>query len=228
MKLPPVQYARAADGGRVAFQQAGKGPPVLFFGMGRFCNVAREWETPQFDNFYQLMSQQARLIRFDQRGFASSSAFPAEKTYSEWMLEDVDSVLDALAISQVALVALGAYAQQALEYACTRANRVARIVLWDPMCHAYSTSTLAGPAREFAEPRRENSGRNKPDSRPGVPSYPTPEFARAAVTLVRTSGSVAVYAKCEERNATINLDPFLPQVNQPTFVVSTDWFLLAA
>ena len=100
----------------------------------------------------------------------------------------------------------------------SRPERVSRVIFWDPTCQPNATTNL-GPGQVVV-------------FRPDPPweevvqmlalaylDYPTPEFARAAVELVRTSGSMAVYAKCEERNATIHVDHVAPVLTQPALVV---------
>jgi pimeloyl-ACP methyl ester carboxylesterase len=70
MNARPVQYATTSDGVSIAWNEAGDGPAMLYFGPIPFTHAREHWTI--FDGFFSELARSFRLIYFDARGTGMS------------------------------------------------------------------------------------------------------------------------------------------------------------
>src|SRR6266700_3805147 len=85
--------ADVSDGGRLYWEEAGEGPPVVLIHAGL-------WDRRIWDEQMEPFAAAHRVVRYDLRGFGRSS--PLERPFSA--RRDLADLLDALAIEGTALV----------------------------------------------------------------------------------------------------------------------------
>jgi 3-oxoadipate enol-lactonase len=116
----------AVDGGSLYYERAGEGYPVVLI-HGQLWD-RRIWE-PQFLPF----AARQDVIRYDARGHGLSDT-PA-LPYSD--LDDLERLLQELAIERCALVGLAAGAALALDFALARPDTVEAVVAASPFLSGY-------------------------------------------------------------------------------------------
>ncbi|MEX2204105.1 MAG: alpha/beta fold hydrolase [Actinomycetota bacterium] len=83
------------NGGRLEFDVAGDGPPVVFLHPGL-------WDRRTWDDQFGLFSKTYRVVRYDARGYGRSSRPEPGYPYSH--VEDLAAVMDAAPVDRAALV----------------------------------------------------------------------------------------------------------------------------
>ena len=78
---------------------------------------------------YERLATGRRLIRYDTRGFGLSDSHPTDVTTAAHA-NDIEAVLDALAIEECDLIAVGDGGFAAIEFCARAAERVGRLILW--------------------------------------------------------------------------------------------------
>ena len=91
---PLIQYATAEDGVRIAFWTLGEGPPLVYM-VGGPWNHIELWEAEECRDWYERLSKNHTLVRYDLRGTGHS-----ERGVSDYSIEaqmrDLRAVTDAL------------------------------------------------------------------------------------------------------------------------------------
>ena len=111
------------NGGRLEFDVAGNGPPVVFLHPGL-------WDRRTWDDQFGLFSRTYRVVRYDARGYGRSSRPQPGRSYSH--VEDLSAVLDAAGVDRAALVGCSMGGAIALDFALAEPERVSALVLAAP------------------------------------------------------------------------------------------------
>jgi class 3 adenylate cyclase len=122
----PIRYARSGDA-RLAFHVMGEGPPDVVFIVGPASHLDILWEDREAARARERYASFARVITFDRRGTGISDPVERPPTLDQQM-DDLDAVLDAVGVEQVALIATGDGGLCAT-YAATHPERVSALVL---------------------------------------------------------------------------------------------------
>ena len=64
---PPIRYATASDGVRIAYWSLGSGSRIVLVPFVICGDLEREWRVPALVKWYRRLSQNHRVIRFDAR-----------------------------------------------------------------------------------------------------------------------------------------------------------------
>jgi pimeloyl-ACP methyl ester carboxylesterase/DNA-binding CsgD family transcriptional regulator len=124
---PRVKYAATSDGVRIAYTEAGEGPPLVYLQPNS--HVSREWELPETRNWYASVAERHRLIRLDIRRFGLSQREAGPITV-ETCVADLEAVVQRLALDRFDLMAVAGLTAAAVVYAGRHPERVSRLVLW--------------------------------------------------------------------------------------------------
>ena len=129
-EIPETRYAKTDDGGYVAFQLLGHGPPDLVFVAEGASNVEFAWEIPAYDRVFRRLASFGRLIRFDARGSGLSDPLGlSEQPSLEGQALDMLTALDAAGAERAAVVANGGSGLLAIFFAASHPNRTSALVL---------------------------------------------------------------------------------------------------
>ena len=93
---PDTRYAKAPEGGYVAYQLFGSGPMSLVFVTNWITNCDAMWEEPSMAAYFDRLARFSRVLCFDKRGSGVSDRVPLGELprLEEWM-DDVSTVMDA-------------------------------------------------------------------------------------------------------------------------------------
>lgn len=97
-----IRYCRTSDGMRIAYAITGEGTPIVR-SLGWFTHLEAEWSSSLGRSFWQRLSRDHQLIRYDGRGMGLSEA--TTEFSSETRLKDLEAVVDAVELNQFALTA---------------------------------------------------------------------------------------------------------------------------
>ena len=126
---PKIRYAKSADGTSIAYWAIGEGRPLVYMPAMPWSHIEREWAIPEWRRRYERLATGRRLVRYDARGFGLSEPHPAVVTPAAHA-DDLEAVLDALAIEECDLFATGDSGFAAIDFCARETNRVGRMILW--------------------------------------------------------------------------------------------------
>jgi len=126
---PKIRYAKSADGTSIAYWAIGEGRPLVYMPAMPWCHIEREWAIPEWRRRYERLAAGRRLVRYDARGFGLSEPHPAAVTPAAHA-DDLEAVLDALAIEECDLFVIGDSGFAAIDFCSRETNRVGRMILW--------------------------------------------------------------------------------------------------
>jgi pimeloyl-ACP methyl ester carboxylesterase len=111
------------DGGTLAWELAGEGPGVVFLHPGL-------WDSRVWDEQFGVFSRTYRVLRYDLRGYGSSSRPEPGRPYSH--VADLAAVMDAAGVDRAALIGNSMGGRVAIDFALTHPGRVAALILAAP------------------------------------------------------------------------------------------------
>jgi len=126
--VPPIRYARTADGIHIAYLVAGEGERDIVFVPGLMSHLELFWEDPQTAGFFRQLATLGRLIMFDKRDTGLSDRGPGDLSLEERM-EDLRTVMRAADSSRAVLFGYSEGAPMSLLFAATHPERVSALVL---------------------------------------------------------------------------------------------------
>ena len=131
MKPGPIQYAWNGDNA-LAYQIVGEGPIDLLVYFGWMSNLDVQWESPYLTRFLQRLSEHARLIITDRRGWGCSERFsPTDVPPLETLADDLAVVLDAAESRRAVVLATAESGLVAQFFAAAQPDRTAGLILLD-------------------------------------------------------------------------------------------------
>jgi pimeloyl-ACP methyl ester carboxylesterase/AraC-like DNA-binding protein len=128
--LPPqqVRYCNARDGTRLAFSVVGEGPPLVK--TANWLNhIEFDWESPIWRHWLNALTEDRKLIRYDERGNGLSDWDTPELSL-EAFVEDLETVVEAAGLDQFDLLGISQGAAVAVAYAIRHPRRIRKMVLW--------------------------------------------------------------------------------------------------
>jgi DNA-binding NarL/FixJ family response regulator len=135
---PPIRYASAADGWRIAYATAGTGTAVIYLPF-LHQNFAFQWQEGLRGPYYSALAERFRLYAYDTRGQGSSQrGLPKELGIDDLVL-DLGAVARQVEEPRFILYGPSPFGRVAIRYAIQHPARIAGLVLWN-----YVESSLAG------------------------------------------------------------------------------------
>jgi 3-oxoadipate enol-lactonase len=111
------------NGGRLEFDAAGQGPPVIFLHPGL-------WDRRTWDDQFGVFAKTYRVVRYDARGYGRSSRPEPGHPYSH--VEDLAALMDATRLDRAALVGCSMGGGIELDFVLVHPDRVSALVLAAP------------------------------------------------------------------------------------------------
>lgn len=142
-----VRFCTSTDGVRIAFAEAGGGPPLVRAAHW-FTHIDMDWQSAVWRHWFELLSNQRRLIRYDPRGSGLSDRNVDDFSLERWV-EDLEAVVAAAGLTRFPLIGLCQGGAVAVAYAARHPERVSRLVLYDSYAFgAYADGASARLAQE--------------------------------------------------------------------------------
>lgn len=220
-----IQYVRAADGTRLAWAQAGTGPPLVK-AANWLTHLEYEWQSPVWRHWIQFFSAHFHYIRYDERGCGMSEWRAGPLTIRDWT-SDLELVIASARIdTPLTLLGISQGAAACIQYAVLHPERVARMVLYGGYARGAYRRGHANRERAYravVELARVLWAASNPTFRqaftsPFIPGG-TPEQLQwfNDLCVKCTVGEIA--AQLLEARAEVDICELLPQVRTPTLVL---------
>ena len=128
MSEQPIRYATTEDGVNVAFWTRGSGRPFVHLTLGT-TSLQGEFEIPECRQWYERLSENWQLVRFNNRGEGLSDR-PARGRSLEDSVADLAAVVDVLRLDKLILFAPWYGGPPAIVYTALHPERVSALILW--------------------------------------------------------------------------------------------------
>ena len=124
---PPLGFASARDGLRIAFTRHGRGPPLIFV-RGWLGQLDIFWSDPEYRAFFERLGRHFTVYRFDCRGNGLSGR---EATDYSWaaLVSDIEAVADHESLDRFHLWGSTFGAIAAIRFAARNPARVASLMV---------------------------------------------------------------------------------------------------
>jgi pimeloyl-ACP methyl ester carboxylesterase/DNA-binding CsgD family transcriptional regulator len=126
-----IAFVRAKDGANIAYAESGEGPPLVRAGTW-LTHLHHDWESPVWMHWLRFMSSRHKLVRYDPRGCGLSHSNVKTIEFDDWV-DDLEAVVDHLALDRFALFGMSQGAAVAAEYAIRHPERVSHLTLYAPL-----------------------------------------------------------------------------------------------
>jgi pimeloyl-ACP methyl ester carboxylesterase/DNA-binding CsgD family transcriptional regulator len=221
--MPPVRFARAADGTKIAYASLGDGPPLVLMPAIPFSHLEKLWEIPELRRGLEHLAEQWTVVRYDPRGCGLSER-NVEDFSLEAHLSDLEAVTAALRLDQFALNAPMLAGPVGIAFAARHPERLTHLILQSTVARASDagvaqSQTLLTLLEMNWELFTETSARV-------MFQWSNEQSARLAVPILR---------ECVEQDAALGLlraavefdvSDELPLIQAPTLVIHNRQFPL--
>jgi class 3 adenylate cyclase/pimeloyl-ACP methyl ester carboxylesterase len=226
MDGPEIRYARSGDVS-IAYVVSGTGPFDLVLVHGFVGNLETAWEQPLRVAFFERLGSFARVIEFDRRGTGLSDRVREVPTL-ETRMDDLRAVMDAADSERAAVVGTFEAGSMAALYAATYPERVAALVLYNPLAKG-----AWAPDYPFARTEDEwNAELTEIRERWGEPEFfaefvhstapsrsDDPSFAAWYAKMLRTGASPGAALAVLRMARDVDIRDVLPSIRVPTLVL---------
>ena len=139
-----IRFCTTSDGVRIAYATTGQGPPIVRV-LGWFTHVEYEWQNPRIRQWTEGLTAQLSLTRYDGRGMGLSDRDVSDFSFEAYV-RDLEAVVDALGVEQVALYGISQGGPTAIMYASLHPERVSHLIVY---------GSAIRPPRTFSEDQRD-------------------------------------------------------------------------
>jgi class 3 adenylate cyclase len=225
--IPNTRYARSGNV-YVGYQAFGEGPFDLVVVPGALSNISYGWEFESWRNYYGTLASFARVLLFDKRGTGISDPVPGAPAVEERM-DDVRAVMDSAGSQRAALMGPLDGAAMAALFAATYPERVAALILQNPVVRGRWAFDYPWGSRDEPETAASvASWWGNPHALAGYIAQVVPgrsgdqEFTRLLASYLRLSASPTTRVKVAEMGLVIDVREALPTIRSPTLVIHRD------
>jgi class 3 adenylate cyclase len=215
MAEPRIQYTKTSDGISIAYWTMGQGPPLVYLAGMLSSHTRMELQRPSVRSFYERLSQQRQLIRYDCRASGLSDRNVSDYSV-EGLLLDLEAVVDRLDLDSFSLFAQARAALAAVTYAARNPERVSRLILWNP---SLGSSAVASQNRALRNLRDEDWDLYAQLTSLLRYGWSRADEARWTSELLRSGSSQEASRAFDTAFADEDATPLLPLVKAPTLVM---------
>jgi pimeloyl-ACP methyl ester carboxylesterase/DNA-binding CsgD family transcriptional regulator len=147
-----ISFCTAADGARLAYATAGKGPPLVM-AASWLTHLEYQWQSPVWRGWLERMTRSHTLVRYDSRGCGLSD-WDAALSFDAWV-EDLETVVNAAGLERFPLLGMSQGAPVAIAYAVRHPERVSRLVLGGAYARGFLKRDSSSQQRDEAETMRK-------------------------------------------------------------------------
>jgi pimeloyl-ACP methyl ester carboxylesterase len=215
---PRVRYARTADGVAIAFWTIGRGTPLLHTPPFPLGHLTVEWENRANREYFERLSSEHTVIRYDSRGAGLSDRGIADFSMDA-KLRDIEAVVDQAGLKRFALLGFGHIGSAAIAYAARHPDQVSHLILWHSYARSSDVTNLSriDAARSLIERDfnvyAEMEGYRVSQWAGGDIAHWYADYVRASV---KPDDLSAAYASL----GAIDVSEMLPNIQTPTLVIA--------
>lgn len=139
-----IAFCRAADGVRLAYAVAGDGPPLVR-AANWMTHLGCDIESPVWRHWVADLAARHTFIRYDERGCGLSDWNATGFTFEDWVT-DLETVVEAIGLTQFPLLGVSQGGAVAVAYAARHPERVTKLILCSAYAQGRSVRAVAPPA----------------------------------------------------------------------------------
>ena len=219
-----IQYLTAADGLRLAWADAGAGPPLVK-AANWMTHLEDEWESPVWQHWMRFYAEHFRFVRYDERGCGMSGWNGSDLTLDRWAT-DLGTVIEAARPDgPVTLVGISQGAATCVRYTVQHPDRVARLVLYGGYARgwAHREQPVERTYRAMVDLVRAGWGKENPTFRQLFTSRFIPGGTAQQLQwfndLCRKTTTGEIAASLLEARSVVDVRDDLAKVTTPTLVL---------
>ena len=145
-----VHFCRTLDGVRLAYALSGAGPPLVK-ASNWLTHLDYDWGSPVWSHWWQALSEDRRLVRYDERGCGLSDWDVDEDSFTlEAWVADLETVVDTLGLERFPLLGMSQGGPIAITYAARHPERVSHLVVYGTCARATWARATQAERRELA------------------------------------------------------------------------------
>jgi pimeloyl-ACP methyl ester carboxylesterase/DNA-binding CsgD family transcriptional regulator len=144
-----VRFCTTPDGTRIAYAIHGRGRPLVRTATW-LTHLEFDWESPVWRHWLLDLGDGNTMLRYDERGCGLSDRGVADVSLDA-RLADLEAVIDAAALEQVALLGISQGGPLAIRYAWRHPERVTHLILYGTSGRGRLMRDESPSAREQAE-----------------------------------------------------------------------------
>jgi pimeloyl-ACP methyl ester carboxylesterase/DNA-binding winged helix-turn-helix (wHTH) protein len=122
-----IQFCESVDGVRIAFATSGEGDPLVK-AANWMTHLGYDVDSPVWRHWLDALTGRGQLVRYDERGCGLSDWEVPTFGFEQWV-QDLELVVDALALDRFPLLGVSQGGAVAIAYAARHPERVSRLVL---------------------------------------------------------------------------------------------------
>jgi DNA-binding SARP family transcriptional activator/pimeloyl-ACP methyl ester carboxylesterase len=131
-----VRFCRTLDGVRLAYATSGAGTPLVK-ASNWLTHLDYDWGSPVWSHWWQALSEENLLVRYDERGCGLSDWDVDESSFTvEAWVTDLETVVDTLGLERFPLLGMSQGGPIALTYAARHPERVSHLVVYGTCARA--------------------------------------------------------------------------------------------
>ena len=221
-----IRYCRSADGVRLAYSIAGRGPPLVK-SANWLNHLELDWQLPLYRHTLLGLAKNNTLIRYDARGNGLSDWNASEVSLDAWV-NDLEAVVNAAGLEQFPLFGFSQGCAVCIAYAIRNPKRVSRLILFGGFAsgrlkRASATDADRERFKATSTLMRIGWGADDPTFRQLMTSQLMPtataEQAQAFNELQRKSASPECAVRFYEAVSNVDVRELLPNVTMPTLIL---------
>ena len=142
-----IRFSTSRDGTRIAYAICGKGP-MLLWAPHWIRHLNRDWDSPIWRHWLELLTRHYTVVRYDYRGCGLSDRQGVSLSLAKH-IEDMEAVVDAAGLASFPLVAQAGGGLVGLAYAAKHPHKVSRLALYG--CQSRGRSVRGMPIEAARE-----------------------------------------------------------------------------
>ncbi len=216
---PRIQYAKTTDGVNIAFWSLGSGPPLVVLPF-IYSHLQLEWQQPEIRAWYERLSQNRQLVRYDMRGMGMSDRDVPDLSING-QLRDLDAVIERLELPHFDVLGFAHGVPFAITYASRNPEQVSRLILWCGYSHGseWTQSPRIQAVRASISQDWETASEAIAHVLLG---WSAGESARGYAELVRESTTPENVRNYLSNLNQIDVRPLLPDIRAQTLILQRD------
>jgi len=125
-----AHFCRTADGVRLAYATSGAGPPLVKVS-NWLTHLDYDWASPVWSHWWQALSEDRQLVRYDERGCGLSDWDVDETSFTlDAWVADLETVVDTLGLDRFPLLGISQGGPIPLTYAARHPERVSHLAVY--------------------------------------------------------------------------------------------------